>query len=144
MLFLVDDEHAVGALGSAQLTRIGDADGLRNGECGQRTQRRDGAGGGDGRTRRALGAARGDGRSGLARLALQFALDLLANAWRTRKREKASVSAVCLVEWKQRQIHTSSRLDCLLRVSVASRKLEVELMLEVEAERGRSWRVARG
>ncbi|KAI3481757.1 hypothetical protein L1887_55604 [Cichorium endivia] len=129
MLFLVDDEHAVGALGSAQLTRIGDADGLGNGECGQRTQRRDGAGGGDGRTRRALGAARGDGRSGLARLALQFALDLLANGLEdSEKGERASVQLF----------------------------LEVELMLEVEVERGRlvegckglgdesSWRTGRG
>lgn len=77
MLLLVDDENAVGTLGGAELTRIGDADRVRDSEGGERAEGGDGAllGTRGGRSAAGtLGALRGRALAG------EFRLDLLADS----------------------------------------------------------------
>lgn len=81
-LVVVYDEHAVGALGGAQLAGIGDADVLRDSQSGRGTEGSDGSWLRGGATGTAHAAALDGGRIGsgaLAALTLQLELDLLAD-----------------------------------------------------------------
>lgn len=83
VLILVDYENAVGALCGAELTRIGNADRVRDGEGGE------GAEGGDGALLGARGGGSAAGTLGALRggtLAGELGFDLLANGlWRMRR-----------------------------------------------------------
>lgn len=105
VFFVVDHQHAVCPLGRAQLTSVRDTHGLGHRECGQGAQRRHSAG------LHGVPAAVLLGRAGLAGLATQLRLNALPNG-------------LC-----KRMQRTSSRRDCLLRVSLPIGELRYDELL---------------